>query len=171
MIHTFAGKTPKLGSGVFLAEGAQVIGDVEIGDQSSIWFNCVVRGDVEKIRIGARTNVQDLSCIHVASSGWGTTIGDETTIGHRVVLHGCKVGARCLIGIGAVVLDGAEIGDEAMVGANALVTSGVKIPPRMLVLGTPARAVRPLTDAELQFLRENAANYVGYANLYGAPAK
>ncbi len=171
MIHAFAGKTPKLGTGVFLAEGAQVIGDVEIGDHSSIWFNCVVRGDVEKIRIGARTNVQDLSCIHVASSGWGTTIGDETTIGHRVVLHGCKVGARCLVGIGAVVLDGAEIGDEAMVGANALVTSGVKIPPRMLVLGTPARAVRPLTDAELRFLRENAANYVGYANLYGAPVK
>ena len=160
MVRSFGGKSPKLAAGVFLADGAQVIGDVEIGEGSSIWFNSVVRGDVEKIRIGARTNVQDLSCIHVASSGWGTTIG------HRVVLHGCKVGDHCLVGIGAVVLDGAEIGDEAMVGANALVTSGTKIPPRMLVLGTPARVIRPLTDAELTFLRENAANYVGYANLY-----
>lgn len=168
MLHPFGGKSPRIAPGVFIADGAQVIGDVEIGAGSSIWFNTVVRGDVEKIRIGARTNVQDLSCIHVASSGWGTTVGDETTIGHRVVLHGCKVGDHCLIGIGAVVLDGAEIGDEAMVGANALVTSGTRIPPRMLVLGTPARVVRPLTDAELAFLRDNAANYVGYANLYGA---
>jgi gamma-carbonic anhydrase len=166
MIRSFGGKTPRLGAGVFLADGAQVIGDVEIGDGSSIWFNCVVRGDVEKIRIGARTNVQDLSVIHVASSGWGTTVGDDVTIGHRVVLHGCKIGDHCLIGIGAVVLDGAEVGAEAMVGANALVTSGSKIPPRMLALGTPARVVRPLTDAELRFLRENAANYVGYASLY-----
>jgi gamma-carbonic anhydrase len=166
MIRAFGGKTPKLGEGVFIADGAVVIGDVEIGDRSSIWFNTVVRGDVEKIRIGARTNLQDLTVVHVSSSGWGTYIGDDTTVGHRVVLHGCKVGSRCLVGIGAVVLDGAEIGDEAMVGANALVTSGVKIPPRMLVLGTPAKAVRPLTDAELQFLRENAANYAGYASLY-----
>jgi carbonic anhydrase/acetyltransferase-like protein (isoleucine patch superfamily) len=166
MLRPFGGKSPQLGQGVFLADGAQVVGDVEIGDHSSIWFNSVVRGDVEKIRIGARTNVQDLSMIHVSSGRWGTTIGSDVTIGHRVVLHGCTVGDACLVGIGAVVLDGAEIGAEAMIGASALVTPGTKIPPRMLALGAPAKVVRALTDSELQFLRENAANYVGYANLY-----
>jgi carbonic anhydrase/acetyltransferase-like protein (isoleucine patch superfamily) len=166
MVRSFRGKAPKLGQRVFLAEGAVVIGDVEIGDDSSIWCNTVVRGDVEAVRIGARTNLQDLSVIHVSSNGWATRIGDGVTIGHRVVLHGCTVGDHCLVGIGAVVLDGAEIGAESMVGANALVTSGFKIPPRMLALGTPARVVRPLSDAELKFLRVNAANYVSYAAQY-----
>jgi carbonic anhydrase/acetyltransferase-like protein (isoleucine patch superfamily) len=166
MVRSFGGKSPRLGERVLVAEGAVIVGDVEIGEDSSIWFNTVVRGDVEAVRIGARTNVQDLSVIHVASNGWPTHIGDGVTIGHRAVLHGCTVGNHCLIGIGAVLLDGAEIGDEAMVGANALVTSGTKIPPRMLALGTPAKVVRPLSDAELKFLRVNAASYVSYAARY-----
>ncbi len=128
----------------------------------------MLRGDLEKIRIGARTNVQDHTTIHVTNGKWPTIVGDGVTVGHRVVLHGCTVHDGALIGIGAIVLDGAEIGEEALVGAGALVAPGTKIPPRMLALGTPAKAVRPLRDEELGYLRSSAELYVGNAKSYRA---
>lgn len=163
MIRPFGGKAPVLAPDVFVAENATLIGDIEIGPGGSVWYGCVLRADVEKIRIGRNTNVQDLSVLHVNSDGRGTYLGDDVTIGHRVVLHACKVGNRSLIGIGAIVLDGAEIGDDVLVGAGALVPPGAKIPSGMLALGAPARAVRPLTDEEKAFIRGNGARYVGYA--------
>jgi carbonic anhydrase/acetyltransferase-like protein (isoleucine patch superfamily) len=125
-----------------------------------------VRGDVHSIRIGARSNIQDLTVIHVSGGSHPTVIGEDVTVGHRVVLHGCTVHDRSLIGIGSIVLDGAEIGPEAMVGAGALVPPGMRVPPRTLVLGTPARVARPLRDDEVAGLLESARHYVEYAGRY-----
>jgi carbonic anhydrase/acetyltransferase-like protein (isoleucine patch superfamily) len=166
VIHTFRGKTPMLGEGAWVQESAQVIGDVVLGARASVWFGCVVRGDVGQIRVGDETNLQDQTVVHVTSGKWNTTIGPRVTVGHRAVLHGCEVGELCLVGIGAIVMDGAEIGPECLIAAGSLVSPGAKIPPRSLAMGQPARVKRALTDAELKFLRESAANYVGYASLY-----
>jgi carbonic anhydrase/acetyltransferase-like protein (isoleucine patch superfamily) len=166
MILTVAGKTPALGSRVWLAPDATLIGDVVLGDRASVWFGSVLRGDVGKIRIGAETNVQDLCVIHVDSGGFDCTLGDRVTIGHRVVLHGCTVGSLALIGIGSIVLNGAEIGEETMIGAGSLVTQGAKIPSGVLALGSPAKVKRPLTAEERAELRESAARYVGHTALY-----
>ena len=162
-IRPFGGKTPVVHGSVFVAKGAIIAGDVEIGERSSIWFGCVLRGDVNRIRIGARTNVQDLTTLHVTSGTHPTIVGDEVTIGHRVVLHGCTVKDRCLVGIGAVVLDGAVVGPESVIGAGALVPPGMVVPPRTLVMGAPAKVRRELTAGELEALRSSAENYVGYA--------
>jgi len=143
-----------------------VLGDVTIGEDASLWFGAVVRGDVNFIRIGARTNVQDHSVLHVTSKTHPTVIGDDVTLGHRVTLHGCTVKDRCLIGIGAVVLDGAVVGEESMVGAGALVPPGMVVPPRVLALGSPAKVRRDLTAGEIAFFRTSAANYVRYAQQY-----
>lgn len=166
IILPFGGKTPRLHPTVFVAAGSVVAGDVEIGEDSSVWFGAVVRGDVNVVRIGARTNVQDHTVIHVTSGTAPTHIGDDVTIGHRVVLHGCTVKDRCLVGIGAVVLDGAVVGPDAMIGAGALVPPGAVVPPGTLVMGSPARPKRELTPEELAFLRTSAARYVGYAAQY-----
>lgn len=166
LIRPYAGKAPRIDASAFVAPGCTVVGDVELGPGASLWFGVVVRGDVNAIRIGARSNVQDLSVVHVTGGTHPTTIGEDVTVGHRVVLHGCTVHDRCLIGIGAVVLDGAEIGPDAMVGAGALVPPGMVVPPRSLVMGTPARVKRPLTDAEVAHLRESASHYVDYAARY-----
>ena len=163
MIKKFAGKTPQLGAEAWVAETAVVIGDVVLGPRANIWYGAVIRGDVEKIRIGADSNVQDNSVIHVDSSGFSTVIGERVTVGHRVVLHGCKIGDGALIGIGAIVMNGAEIGEGALVGAGALVPQGSKIPAGMLAVGAPARVKRPLTDEEKQALRESATHYVQLA--------
>jgi gamma-carbonic anhydrase len=163
IIRSFGGKAPRLHASVFAAEGSAILGDVEIGEASSVWYGVVVRGDVNCVRIGARTNVQDGSVIHVTSNTHPTVIGDDVTIGHRAVLHGCTVKDRCLIGIGAIVLDGAVIGPDAMVGAGALVPPGAIVPPGTLVLGSPAKPKRPLTAQELAFLPESAARYAAYA--------
>jgi carbonic anhydrase/acetyltransferase-like protein (isoleucine patch superfamily) len=160
------GKAPRLAASAFLAEGSVVVGDVEIGDGSSLWFGTIVRGDVNHVRIGARTNVQDLSVVHVTSRTHPTVIGDDVTVGHRAVLHGCTIRDRCLVGIGAIVLDGAVVGPDAMVGAGALVPPGMVVPPGTLVLGAPAKVKRPLTADEIAFLRTSAANYAGYAARY-----
>lgn len=168
IIRPWKGAVPRLHASVFAAEGAVIVGDVEIGEDSSIWFGCVVRGDVNAIRIGARTNVQDQTVIHVTGGTHPTTLGDDVTVGHRVVLHGCTVKDRCLIGIGAVVMDGAVVGPDAMVGAGALVPPGMVVPPGTLVLGSPAKPKRPLSPEELAFLPRSAANYVGYAAAYRA---
>jgi len=166
IIRAFRGRAPRVDPTAYVADGCTVVGDVELGPGASIWFGTVVRGDVNHVRIGARSNVQDNSVVHVTGGTHPTVVGEDVTVGHRAVLHGCTVHDRCLIGIGAIVLDGAEIGPDAMVGAGALVPPGMKVPPRTLVLGTPARVVRPLTDAELDHLRASAAHYVEYADAY-----
>jgi carbonic anhydrase/acetyltransferase-like protein (isoleucine patch superfamily) len=162
----YDGKTPRLASSVFLAEGSVVSGDVEIGEDSSLWFGTVVRGDVNRVRIGARTNLQDHTVVHVTAGTHPTTLGDDVTVGHRAVLHGCTVNDRCLVGIGAIVLDGAVVGPDAMVGAGALVPPGMVVPSGKLVLGAPAKVKRDLTPEELASLRASAARYVGYAATY-----
>lgn len=167
-VHPFEGQAPRLGAGVYLAATATVIGDVAIGEASSVWNGAVVRGDVGAIRIGQRTNVQDLTMIHVTGGKADTAIGDEVTIGHRVVIHGCRIDDGCLIGIGAILLDHCVIGEGSLVGAGALVTPGTKIPPRSLVLGAPARVVRPLRDDEARAGIEGAARYVELARRYRA---
>jgi carbonic anhydrase/acetyltransferase-like protein (isoleucine patch superfamily) len=166
MVITFSGSTPRIEPSAYIQSTARIIGDVTIGAQSSVWFNAVVRGDVRHVRIGSRTNVQDNATIHVSSQRWGTVLGDDVTIGHAVVLHGCTIGNRCLIGIGAIVLDGCEIADDCMIGAGALVTPRSKFPAGSLVLGSPAKVVRPLRDEEFVELQRSAASYVEYAEHY-----
>ncbi len=169
-VAAYEGKQPRIAASAFLAEGTVVVGDVEIGDRSSLWFGTVVRGDVNHVRIGARTNVQDMSVVHVTSGTHPTVIGDDVTVGHRAVLHGCTIQDRCLVGIGAIVLDGAVVGPDAMIGAGALVPPGMVVPPGTLVLGAPARVKRPLTAEELAHLKASAARYAGYAARYRAEA-
>lgn len=160
---------PRCEGGVFVAEGAHVIGDVVLGAESSVWFNCVVRGDVHRIRIGARTNVQDLTMCHVSSGTHPLTIGADVTIGHRAVVHGCTIGDRVLVGMGAIVLDGAVIEDDVLLGAGSLVTPGTRIPSGTLALGQPAKPKRPLTDEERASLAASAAHYVRVARSYQRP--
>ena len=139
-----------------------------IGPESSVWFGAVVRGDIEAIRIGARTNVQDNATLHVVGGRFATTLGDGITVGHNAVVHGCTIEDGALVGMGAIVLDGAVVGAEALVGAGALVTPGMVVPSRTLVLGNPGKVVRPLSDDELERIRASATNYVGYAARYRA---
>ncbi len=172
-ILPYKGVLPKIDSAAWVAPGATVIGDVVIGRDSSIWFGVVVRGDVHKIRIGERVSVQDLSMIHVThykkedkSDGSPTIIGNDVTIGHRVMLHGCTIEDACLIGMSATILDDAIIGKESIVGAGALVTKGKRFPPRSLIIGSPAKAVRELTDEEVEELYASAKRYVGFMSEY-----
>jgi carbonic anhydrase/acetyltransferase-like protein (isoleucine patch superfamily) len=166
MIRGYAGVRPKLGSGVFLAETCAVIGDVEIADDSSIWYGTVVRGDVMPIRIGARTSVQDNTVVHVTAGKFGTTIGSDCTIGHGAMIHACTIEDFCLIGMGAIVLDGARIGTGSLVGAGALVTPGTDIPPRSLVVGAPARVKRAVDDNERARIEYGARHYVELTRRY-----
>lgn len=168
MIHAFEGKRPVVEATAFVHSSAHVVGDVVIGAQASIWFNAVVRGDVHPVRIGARSNLQDQMVVHVSGGRHPTVIGDDVTAGHGVILHGCIIGDRCLIGIGAVVLDAAVIENDCMIGAGSLVTPRTRIPAGHLALGRPAKAVRRLTPEELEQLRQSAARYVGYADRYRA---
>ncbi|WP_447978861.1 gamma carbonic anhydrase family protein [Candidatus Nitrospira bockiana] len=166
MIRTFQGIAPTIAQTAFVDDTAVIIGDVVIGEESSIWFNSVIRGDVHFIRIGSRTNVQDLCVVHVTHETHPTVIGDDVTIGHRVVLHGCTVKDRVLVGMGAIIMDGAVIGEDSIVGAGALVTEGTIVPPKSVIVGTPAKVKRAATEAELVWLRESAGNYVRYAKQY-----
>ncbi|MFY0522766.1 gamma carbonic anhydrase family protein [Archangium gephyra] len=159
-LRRFRDQTPRVHPSCFVEDSAQVIGDVELGEDSSVWFNSVLRGDVNPIRIGRRTNIQDLSMIHVTSERYSTSIGDDVTVGHHVVLHGCTVGNRVLVGMGAIVMDGVEIGDDSIIGAGTLLTPGTKIPPGSLVVGSPGKVKRTLTDEERGFLLESAKHYV-----------
>jgi carbonic anhydrase/acetyltransferase-like protein (isoleucine patch superfamily) len=170
IIQPYGGRAPRLHPTVHVAPGAVVVGDVELGEGASLWFGAVVRGDVNHVRIGARTNIQDHTVVHVTSGTHPTIVGDEVTVGHRVVLHGCTVERRALVGIGAIVLDGAVVGEEAMVGAGALVPPGMVVPPRVLVLGSPARVKRPLTPDEIAHLARSAERYAGLAATYVAEA-
>lgn len=169
MLKPYKGKWPKLNATVFIEDSAQVIGDVELGENSSVWFNAVVRGDVHYIRIGSRTNVQDNCTLHVTKDTYPLIIGDDVTIGHNVVLHGCTVKDRCLIGMGAIVLDNAVIGEDSMVGAGALVTEGMQVPPGSLVLGIPAKVVRELKPEEKARILKSAQNYIEYSSNYTGP--
>jgi len=166
MLRELDGKRPQVGRGVFLAETCAVIGDVVIGDDSSIWYATVVRGDVMPIRIGARSNIQDGTIVHVTSGKFGTTIGDDVTIGHGAIVHACTVEDFCLIGMGSTILDGARIGRGSLVGAGALVTPGTVIPPGSLVLGAPARVKRPVNEQEREQITYGAAHYVELARRY-----
>jgi len=173
MIYDFKDFTPKIGKNTWIAPSADVIGDVEIGEDSSVWFGTVIRGDVHYIKIGNRTSIQDVSMVHIThhkkadrSDGSPTIIGDDVTIGHRVMLHGCTIEDACLIGMSATILDNAVIGKESIVGAGSLVTKGKKFPPRSLIMGSPAKVVRELTDAEVEELYASAKRYVDFKNDY-----
>jgi carbonic anhydrase/acetyltransferase-like protein (isoleucine patch superfamily) len=164
-VFSYKGKTPQLAPTVFLAPGAVVAGDVEIGEQSSIWFNAVVRGDMDIVRIGKRTNVQDNAVLHV-DTGEPLHVGDGVTIGHGVVLHGCTIKDGALIGMGATVLNGAVVGEQAIIGAGALVTEGKVIPPRTLAVGVPARVIRELSAEEIAGLEQSAQSYINKVPIY-----
>ena len=165
-IYQLGDARPTLGEGVFVAPNATVIGDVHLGPESSVWFGAVLRGDCFPIRIGARTNVQDGSVIHVTGGKAATTIGNDVTIGHMALLHGCTVGDRCLIGMGSVILDNAIIGDETLVAAGSLVAPGAKFPARSMVMGRPAKFLRTLRDGDLEWMLEAGRLYLGYAKTY-----
>ncbi|MBI1911690.1 MAG: gamma carbonic anhydrase family protein [Deltaproteobacteria bacterium] len=166
MLLAYKGIWPKLHETVFAEESARIIGDVEIGENSTIWFNAVVRGDVHYIRIGSRTNVQDNCTLHVTKDTYPLIIGDDITIGHNVILHGCTIKDRCLIGMGAIVLDNAEIGEDCIIGAGALIKEGMKVPPGSLVVGLPGKVVREITPEEKARIKRSAQNYIEYAKNY-----
>ena len=166
MLHHYKGKWPKLGERVFIAEGAQIIGDVEIGDHSSIWYNTVIRGDVFHIRIGHHTNVQDGCIGHVQKDQYALILKDYVTVGHGVMMHGCTIESHCLIGMRATILNEAVIGEYSIVGAGALVTERTIIPPRSLVLGFPAKVKRSLTDEEVARIDQYAERYYQHKETY-----
>jgi len=166
MILDHQGVSPSIDATVFVAHGAVVIGDVIIGEHSSLWFNVVVRGDVNSIRIGKRTNIQDGSVIHVTRETHPTVIGNDVTVGHRVTLHGCTVHDGSLIGIGAIVLDGAVVGASSLVAAGSVVAPNTQIPPRSLAIGSPARVKRSLTDEECRNIHAIAEHYIQYQEEY-----
>ena len=166
MIHPFQGKIPKIHESVFIAHGAHIIGDVEIGRASSIWFNAVIRGDVNTVRIGERTNIQDNCSLHVTHGKFSLTIGSNVTIGHGAVVHGSTIKDNCLIGMGATVLDNASIGPFTLVAAGSVVPENFVAPEGTLVAGVPAKVRRPLTPRERQNLEQAAENYVRYVAQY-----
>ncbi len=170
-VYELGGVRPVLGRDVFVADSAAVIGDVHLGDEVGVWFGAVIRGDYMPIRIGARTNIQDNAVLHITSSMHGTTIGEDVTVGHAALVHGCTVGSRCLIGMGSSILDGAVVGDESFVAAGALVTPGTVIPPRSFVMGRPAKVIRPVTDKDLAWIQGAAAAYVGHARDFATTCK
>jgi carbonic anhydrase/acetyltransferase-like protein (isoleucine patch superfamily) len=166
MILSFQGKTPRLAKGVYLAPSADVIGDVEIGEHSSIWFQVVVRGDVHSIRIGAYSNIQDGSVLHVHRGEFPLVIGDYVTVGHCVTLHGCTIESNCLIGMGATILNDSRIGSGSIVAAGSLVTEGTKVSSGTLFMGVPAKFIRRLKESEHEEILRYAKNYVEYKAVY-----
>ena len=168
MIHAYKGVVPKVHPSVFIAASADVIGDVELGEESSVWFNTVVRGDVNYIRVGRGSNLQDGTVIHVNRKGNPTILEEYVTVGHAARLHGCHIKSHCLIGIGAVVLDGAVLEEECLVAAGAVVSPGTKVPRGSVLMGTPARVKRQVTEADLDLIRRSANNYITLAAEYKA---
>ena len=159
LILPFEGQEPKIAASVYLAPTCVIAGDVEIGEGSSVWFQTVIRGDVQRIRIGRRTHIQDLSMVHVTWQTGPTTIGDDVTLGHACVVHAATIHDRCLIGMRAVVLDGADVGEDSIVGAGAVVPPGMKIPPRSVVMGVPAKVVRAATEADTRMILDLGRRY------------
>jgi gamma-carbonic anhydrase len=166
MIRPFRGTHPQIHPTAYIADTAVVIGDVEIGAESSVWFGAVVRGDCFYIRIGARTNIQDGTVIHVTNGTHATILEDEVTVGHNVTLHGCYIERGSLIGMGSIVMDDVRVGAQSLVAAGALLSPGTQIPPRSLVMGVPARVKRPLTDEEVAGLNQYWRNYIEYTKQY-----
>ena len=159
---------PKVDPTAFIAPGARVVGDVELGPGASVWFNAVIRGDSSPVRIGARTNVQDGAALHT-DHGSPCLVGDDSTIGHNAVVHGCTIGHSCLIGMGAIVLSGAVIGEESIVAAGALIPEGRSYPARSLLVGSPARRLRELTDEDVErLIKPGVGHYLRFAEEYGA---
>jgi carbonic anhydrase/acetyltransferase-like protein (isoleucine patch superfamily) len=166
LIRSINGKTPRFGERVFVATTAVVVGDVVLGDDVSVWYNVVLRGDIEQIRIGARSNLQDGVIVHVEHDLYPTLVGEDVTVGHGAILHGCRIGRACMIGMGALVLNDAEIGEESIVAAGTVVREGFKIPPRSLVTGVPARVKRQLEDEEVARAAQGAISYLGYKSRF-----
>jgi gamma-carbonic anhydrase len=166
MIHALRGKLPKIGEGSFLAPSAELIGDVTIGRRCSIWYNTTLRGDVMPIVIGDETNIQDNTVIHGTYKKCGAVLGSRVTVGHSVVLHGCRIDDLVLIGMGAIIMDNAHIPEKCIVGAGSLITEEAKFPPGSLILGRPGKVVRPLNEKELAFLPQSANNYLEYMGWY-----
>ncbi len=166
MIYEFLNRTPQFDETVFVAPSADIIGDVKIGKESSVWFNVTIRGDVNFIRIGERSNVQDNVCIHVMNQTGPTIIGDEVTIGHGAVVHGCTIEDRVLIGMNATVLDKAVVQSDVIIAAGTLVPPNKTLESGYLYMGSPAKAIRKLSDEEIQSIRQYSANYVKYLRAY-----
>jgi len=166
LLRDFNGKQPRLGQGVFVADDVSIIGDVEIGNDVSVWYGVVLRGDIHFIKIGSRTNIQDNCVLHVTGGAHPTIVAEEVTIGHAAIVHGCTVKKGALIGMGSRVLDGAVVGECALVAAGAVVSEGFVVPPRTLVAGVPAKIKRPLTDAELDRLDMSWKHYVELKDRY-----
>ena len=166
MIRAYRGIVPKIAASAYIDPSAQVIGDVVVGERSSIWPNVTARGDVNSIRIGDETNIQDNSVLHCDPGSFTLSIGSLVTVGHLAMIHGCTIEDDCLIGIGAVVLNGAKIGKGSVIAAGAVVPEGAEVPPHSMVMGVPAKVKRPLTDAERERFRENAKHYVEAARIY-----
>lgn len=159
MLIPYNGVSPTVHDSVFVAPGAYIIGNVQIGKESTVWFNAVLRGDDGPIIVGERCSIQDNSTIHLYE-GFPVIIEDDVTVGHNVILHGCKIGKRSIIGMGSTLLDNVEVGEECIIGANTLLAGGIKIPPRSLVLGSPGKVVRELTEKDLQMLQMSSEHYV-----------
>lgn len=166
MIRPYKNINPKIHATAYIEGSAQIIGDVEIGEYSSIWCNAVLRGDVHHIKLGARTNIQDNCVLHGTKGVWPVMLGNDITVGHNVTLHGCLIKDRCLIGMGSIILDGVEVGEDSIIGAGALVTERSVIPPRSLVLGMPGKIVRQLKDEEVARILKSAKNYIEYSEEY-----
>lgn len=163
MIKPYKGIRPRIAPTAYIEENATIIGDVEIGEYSSVWCNAVLRGDVHFIRLGKRTNIQDNCTLHGTNGVYPVILGDDITVGHNVTLHGCVIKDRCLIGMGSIILDGVEIGEDSIIGAGALVTERSIIPPRSLVMGLPGKVVRQIKDDEALKILQSAKNYIEYS--------
>jgi len=166
MIRRFRDFEPQIHGSAYIDESAQIIGDVHVGEQSSVWCNAVLRGDMYYIRIGNRSNIQDNSVVHTRTGEFPTVLEDEVTVGHSATLHGCYIERGALIGIGSIVLDDVRVGAQSLIAAGSLISPGTVIPPRSLVMGLPARVKRPLTDEEVEGLNGFWMNYVKYTNMY-----
>jgi carbonic anhydrase/acetyltransferase-like protein (isoleucine patch superfamily) len=171
MIRSYKGISPKIPTSCYVDESAQVIGDVELGENASVWMSAVVRGDVHYIRIGSNSNIQDCSVMHGMLNQWPVVVGDWVTVGHSVTLHGCVVEDRCLIGMGSIILNGARVGAGSIVAAGTLIPEGVVIEPGSLVMGTPGKVRRKLTEEDQKLILKYAQNYLGYKEQYLAELK
>lgn len=166
MLKSYRHHHPRIAASAFIEESAQLVGDVLVGEDASIWFLAVVRGDVHSIRIGRATNIQDGCILHVQKDRFPLTLGERVTVGHGAILHGCSIADECLIGMGARVLNGAVVGRGSIIAAGALVPEGMQVPPGSMCMGLPARVVRPLRAEESELIRRSAENYVAYKNDY-----
>ena len=171
MVRSYKGTSPKIPATCYVDDSAQVIGDVTLGENASIWMNAVVRGDVHYIRIGAKSNIQDCSVLHGMLGQWPVEVGDWVTVGHSVTLHGCIVEDRCLIGMGVIVLNGARIGEGSILAAGTLIPEKMVIPPRSLVMGAPGKVRRELDESDQEMILRYARNYLGYREQYLAERK